>query len=323
LKPKIPNCLNLVIGTMLLVHPHLFGEHVTAINFPIVAPNCLPFPGVNFATSLPAISSDGRIVGTYQDCSLGLDFPFPIHAFLLSDGGEFTVFQVPQSLAPFAGVRETVPAGINAQGDIVGTFNLSFGRYSVGSRGFLLRNGEFSVILPPGATGSFSSAGGINDQGDVVGTFADAQGGHMFLLHEGIYTTIDVPGFTGLVPQGINSRGDIVGYSSNAGGSPHGFVLRDGNFRVIDVGASTSLVAINNEGVILGQFTDVPPGGPVSHNFWASLPDDPNGELQIFPFDIPGGPNGLAFGMNSDTLVGTFFLGEQGFFRQYGFRLTD
>ena len=35
---------------------------------------------------------------------------------------------------------------------------------------------------------------GINDAGQIVGTFYDGTGAHGFLLSEGTFTTIDVPG---------------------------------------------------------------------------------------------------------------------------------
>jgi hypothetical protein len=38
------------------------------------------------------------------------------------------------------------------------------------------------------------------------------------LLTDGVYTTIDVPGATTTIPQGINDSGDIVGQYDVSGG---------------------------------------------------------------------------------------------------------
>ena len=57
-----------------------------------------------------------------------------------------------------------------------------------------------------------SVPGGINDRGDIVGAFTDSnRKGHGFLLSNGVYTAIDVPGAAATLARGINSRGDIVG----------------------------------------------------------------------------------------------------------------
>ena len=54
----------------------------------------------------------------------------------------------------------------------------------------------------------------MNNRGQIVGVYTDAQGGrHGFVLEEGVYTPLDVPGATfGTLAYGINDRGQIVGY---------------------------------------------------------------------------------------------------------------
>jgi uncharacterized membrane protein len=67
---------------------------------------------------------------------------------------------------------------------------------------------------------------GINRCGDIVGWFQDPAGIiHGFLLSEGSFTTIDVPGATHTVALEINARGQIVGmYVTQGTGAEHGFV---------------------------------------------------------------------------------------------------
>ena len=48
------------------------------------------------------------------------------------------------------------------------------------------------------------------------------------------FTTFDVPGAVLTIAQGINARGDIVGFYNDAGLKRHGFLMRDGVFTTID-----------------------------------------------------------------------------------------
>ncbi len=66
--------------------------------------------------------------------------------------------------------------------------------------------------LAPGTAASQTSARGINARGDVVGFYIDAAGRqHGFLLSEGQYRSVDVPGARGTVVNGINAAGEMVG----------------------------------------------------------------------------------------------------------------
>jgi uncharacterized membrane protein len=94
--------------------------------------------------------------------------------FLLSECDEFI------SIA-FPGATFTTAVGVNARGEIVGS-------YVTGTpatrHGFLLKHGAYSSIDVPGAT--FTNARGINSRGDVVGEYRDAAGVvHGFLLKRG------------------------------------------------------------------------------------------------------------------------------------------
>ena len=69
------------------------------------------------------------------------------------------------------------------------------------------------------------------------------------------YTTFDAPGATLTAAQGINPRGDIVGFADVAG-RRHGFLLRDGEFTMIDYpgAAGTDARGISPDGDIVGGY---------------------------------------------------------------------
>jgi hypothetical protein len=133
-----------------------------------------------------------------------------------------------------------------------------------------------TAIQYPGS--SFTSARGINNSGDIVGNYicspaagctltgeAGAAGSHGFLLQDGVYTRIDVPGGTNTNARGISEQGTIVGHYSSAGVT-HGFAYSEGNYVYpIDVPAElfdnpasparhTLAVRISPQGDIVGCF---------------------------------------------------------------------
>ena len=105
-------------------------------------------------------------------------------------------FSSPLTATDFRFVKIDVPDattttanGINARGDIVGSFVDANGV----NHGFLLRKGVFSTIDFPNA--SFTAARAINARGDIVGRFDDAGGNqHGYVLRDGHFTQIDYPG---------------------------------------------------------------------------------------------------------------------------------
>jgi probable HAF family extracellular repeat protein len=83
------------------------------------------------------------------------------------------------------------------------------------------------------------------------------------------FTTVDVPGALHTQARGINERGQIVGfYSDAATGLRHGFLWEEGELTTIDVpGArATEASGINNRGQIVGFYTDA---GGQRHGFVA------------------------------------------------------
>ena len=133
------------------------------------------------------------------------------------------------------------------------------------------------VLNYPGATST--QARGINNPGEIVGTFVCAAactnpltgqvstaGTHGFLLQNGVYTQLDVPGASGTTPRGISSNGTVVGQYSVAGVT-HAFTysILDGTFTYpIDVPTAlfdnlgtpkhTLGVGINPQGELVGCY---------------------------------------------------------------------
>ncbi len=72
------------------------------------------------------------------------------------------------------------------------------------------------------------------------------------------FAQLDVPNSASTEADGINTRGDIIGFFVDASGKQHGFLDQHGTFTQLDFpkAASTKTVGINNENEIVGAFTD-------------------------------------------------------------------
>jgi uncharacterized membrane protein len=175
----------------------------------------------------------------------------------LAEEQRFTTIDVP-------GAADTGASGINSRGDIVGTYNRD-------QHGFLLSKGHFTTIDVPGA--SATAGRGINRDGDIVGlyclegtipTLCNETGLHGFLLRQGTFATVDVPGASSTIAFAITAAGDIVGdYSTTVGpcttvpdAGCHGFLLSKGTFTTIDVPGAfgTTARGISPEGTIVGFY---------------------------------------------------------------------
>jgi uncharacterized membrane protein len=226
----------------------------------------IDFPGASF-TSARAVNARGDIAGRIHDAN-GID-----HAFLLRDG-QFTQIDYP-------GADATVGRGINNAGDVTGNHVDSAGTES----GFILKDGTFYNVRVPHSLST--DVWMAQDNGQVMVGDADVGPGgalHGYIRDKlGKFQLIDFPGLpvpcTG--PRWINQRGDIVGqfaYVSTvddcfAGPPLHGFLLRQGKYVAIDFPVSTSsnLLAINDDGVIVGAYADKQ---GVGHGFKAVPKDE-------------------------------------------------
>src|SRR5436309_264443 len=138
-----------------------------------------------------------------------------IWRFLLV-GTATVLFQLPAAQAQtytfttidISGAESSIATGINATGQIVGTYNLS------GFTHGYLRNGDtITAIDVPNALGT--GPGAINARGQIAGTYTVPFGAsvrsHGFVWENGVFTFIDVPGAFQTRVVGINDRGQIVG----------------------------------------------------------------------------------------------------------------
>ncbi len=125
-----------------------------------------------------------------------------------------------------------------------------------------------------------------------------------------LFTTINVPGASLTLANGINNAGQIVGRFSDAMGT-HGFLLSGGVFTPIDVPGATFTDArgINNSGQIVGEFVDT----TGDHGFLLS-----GGSFTTI--NVPGATSTLAKGINdSGQIVGIF---PDATFNIHGFLLS-
>ena len=226
------------------------------------------FPGA-IETEAHGINAFGEIVGSWVDGSGNT------HGFLYN-AGTYTSFDYP-------GSNSTVPWAINNAGDIVGIHDNNVGFLLKGGlggvfsttngeardinnfdfisniAGFTSLDGEQFLVIYPGAADTLSF--GINDALQVVGYYVDSSGNsHGFLDNQVTYSTIDVPGQSVTFCIGVNTLGQIVGYTFE-GGTPHGFFDSAGTFVQLDYPGTTGYTFayhVNDFGQIVGR--TLPPG---------------------------------------------------------------
>jgi probable HAF family extracellular repeat protein len=158
------------------------------------------------------------------------------------------------NLLDFPGATLTEATGINDDGQVVGDYRDSSGRF----HGFFWDAGLFLTIdVPfPGATGT--AARGINNVGQIVGVYNDSSGiPHGFLYDNGIFTRFDFPDAIATFPDDINDRGQIVGGYIDNDFVTNSFLFEDGIFTTFDVTFSDAIFnqvsGINNQGSDCGE----------------------------------------------------------------------
>jgi probable HAF family extracellular repeat protein len=164
-----------------------------------------------------------------------------------------------------------------------------------------------TIDHPEGFNGTY--ANGINDAGAVVGRWSD-DADHGFILTNGVFTTIDVPGSVQSEARAVNSTGSIVGYYTDADGATHGYLLEAGTFSTIDAPSAvyTLALGVNDVGEIVGTYQDA----AGVHGFKLS-----GGVLSSL--DVPDASRTSAYGINSDGDVVGWFSGPNTNFAAKGF----
>jgi uncharacterized membrane protein len=239
-----------------------------------------PTPGLGTVTTIDVpgsintfpfgINASGVIVGRY------LGAGNVTHGFVRTGTDEVCTVDYPGTTFAMAGVTNvcvvdvpganfTAASGINAQGDITGWYTLPG---SPVRHGFVLNAGELVPFFfdPPGSV--FTQAVGINERGDIVGRYCaiapcsmlGSGGGSFrgFLLHDGVFTNIDVPDAIETSAFKINARDQIVGGFQTADLKEKIFLLSHGEFTAFAPpgGQPVSLDqgGINERGDIVGAY---------------------------------------------------------------------
>jgi probable HAF family extracellular repeat protein len=202
----------------------------------------LPGYPMSFAAG---INTPGQVVGasfTADDAHW--------HAFLYS-GGTMT------DLGTLGGANSRA-AGINASGQVVGESNTAGGD----THAFRYGGGHMTDVGGLGGGYVNSSATAINASGQVVGVSytADSKYGHAFRYSNGTMVNLGGLGGTWSAALGINTAGQVVGWSTTAGGSNHAFLYTGGQMvdlnTLLHPGSGftlTSASGINDKGQIAAQ----------------------------------------------------------------------
>jgi uncharacterized membrane protein len=262
----------------------------------------------------------------------------------------FTTIDVPGALS-------TSASGINARGDIVGSYRDRNGR----QHGYLLRDGEFTTIDFPGA--ARTQARGISPSGEIVGSYS-LPGGSLVDAHgyrltkKGDFVPVNYPGHTNTIVQRILPDGTMLGcrHDNDTMGSMKGVTISRQGYAEIDqfasmnnggtpggrriVGLYTNVAAANrSEGFLIddGKFTPLLVPGSTLTQAWDI---NPAGEIIGFyrtsgvfhgfvlrdegyvAIDVPGATATQAFGINAPgDVVGTYVTTDK---KNHGFltRLT-
>ncbi|NOT10976.1 MAG: hypothetical protein HOP23_03935 [Methylococcaceae bacterium] len=169
---------------------------------------------------ISSMNDYGLIVGNRTNNHLNTIYQAVFSIGFLYENGQYTYLDG-------LGGAGAVISKINNNGQIVG-YSPVEGWTRLQS--FIYSNGSYLSLTGP--EGSITTlAQGINNQGDIVGAFAYSgvevepnQNSHGFVLHDGMYTLLDVPNAISTVATDINDLGQIVGYYNDNSGYYRGFI---------------------------------------------------------------------------------------------------
>lgn len=155
------------------------------------------------------------------------------------------------------GAQYTDAMGINARGEIVGSYDDENGV----TRGYLLRDGVFTTIDYPGA--AMTEARGIGPNGEIVGTYRmpgePRVNFHGFLrTPEGEFMQVDYPGHTSTMAQRILPDGTILGcrHNENMSTTMRGIAISRSGHSETDAFASMHNGATPDLRLIVGLYTN-------------------------------------------------------------------
>ncbi|MDH2382757.1 hypothetical protein [Bradyrhizobium sp. CER78] len=169
-----------------------------------------PNPGVLIENQLLGVNDHNIAVGFYNDASGNS------HGYTYNiNSGKFSA----DINDPFA--VSTVAAAINNKDTVAGFYTDSAGA----THGFLEDHFVFKTVDAPGAT--MTELLGVNDHGIAVGedVVNGVTHGIIYDSHTGTFITLDDPNAAGsTVFNGINDKGDIVGFYTDAAGNTNGLL---------------------------------------------------------------------------------------------------
>jgi uncharacterized membrane protein len=189
-------------------------------------------------TGAAGIGPSGEIVGTYTVVG---EPGVNVHGYLLTKQGEFVAVNYP-------GHTNTIAQRILPDGTILGCRHDNDNMGSM--KGVVItRSGSEEI-------GLFASManGATPDHRRIVGLYRDMDRNKGFLIDDGDFTPLVVPGSTGTSAWDMNPAGEIVGVYTKAG--VHGFVLRDEVYVPVDFPGATATRAfgINARGDVVGSY---------------------------------------------------------------------
>jgi uncharacterized membrane protein len=158
-----------------------------------------------------------QLLGTNDN---GLAVGFYTDADNHSHGYVFNFHQDTFRPVTIPGAQNVTASGINQAGEITGFYNKPGGP----TLGFVLAGRRLTSFSLDHS--SSTMALGINNAGYVVGSYAGTNPAdtYGFIWHAGWSETIIEPhGPTTTVVNGLNNRGDLVGFFTDAAGNTHGF----------------------------------------------------------------------------------------------------
>jgi hypothetical protein len=181
----------------------------TAVNDPHTP--TVPNPGILIENQVLGVNDRDIAVGFYNDAA-GNSHGY---TYDIKTGVYSADINVPSALS-------TSTVAINDNGDIAGFYTDSGGVV----HGFLDDHGQFTTVSAPGAT--FTQLLGLNDRGIAVGqdVVGGVTHGIIYNSHTGAFTQLDAPNAAGFTLfNGINDKGDIVGFYTDATGNTHGLLV--------------------------------------------------------------------------------------------------
>jgi hypothetical protein len=208
-------------------------------------------------TQVTGLNNFGVTVGFFSDTDLGggMDANYG----WVNVDGRFREVNFPASSPASTPIDQNL--GVNDEGIVVGFYNDANGvshgyEYNVWTR-------QFSTVVDPNDPGASLTASAINDRGHVAGVYTNPVTGNMdgFLLRDGQFTDLAVPGASTTMALGVNNLDEVVGVYTPSGTTElHGFTwtARHGFSTVDDPnGAGTTTInGVNDRGQLVGFYVD-------------------------------------------------------------------